>query len=161
MAKNNCDRCGKQLMPTQCGVCDGKGYYRELLIFKTECEVCSGRGRVLRCPDEFSHILEDLKLPSRYNLGPVYKNYRKSTLPKPSSPKVPLTGPKPVKPQTQVPPPWHPSYPFPWHPAHPRNPRNQPFSPLNPNSPTNPSNPRHPSHPLNPNNPINRKPFKK
>jgi hypothetical protein len=44
----------------------------------------------------------------------------------------------------QVPPPWHPSYPFPWHSMHHRNPRNQPFNPLNPNSPTNPMNPNNP-----------------
>ena len=51
-----CDRCEKQLQNVVCDACDGKGYYRELLIFKSECEVCSGNGRVLRCPDERQHI---------------------------------------------------------------------------------------------------------
>ncbi len=151
-----CDHCGKQLKNVPCSVCDGKGYYREWVIFKKDCEMCSGSGRVLRCPDELKHIIEDLKLPPKYETRSIYKNFQKNTSPKPltTTLKTPLITPKPPV-QPQIPPPWHPSYPNPWHPMHPRNPRNQPFSPLNPNSPTNPNNP------LNPNNPINRRPFKK
>jgi hypothetical protein len=158
--KQTCDRCGTPLENTECRVCNGKGYYRELLIFKTDCEACSGSGRVLRCPNEYRHILDDLNLSSNYSARSIYKGFQNSTFPKPKSGfNTRLTGTKPGQPQ--VPPPWHPSYPNPWHPMHPRNPRNQPFNPLNPNSPTNPMNPRNPHHPLNPNNPINKGPFKK
>ena len=149
-----CDRCGKQLKHVACGVCDGKGYYREWIIFKTECGACSGSGRILRCSNEYQHILDDLNLSPKLGTKSLYRNFRKSALPKITSIQAAnRTITKPHAPQ-QIPPPWHPRYPSPWHPMHPRNPGNQPFNPLNPNSPTNPNNP------MNPNNPINRKPFK-
>jgi hypothetical protein len=152
-----CDRCGKQLQYGPCYVCDGRGYYRTLVIFKTECEVCSGSGRVLRCPDEHQHVIEDLSLSPTFSTRSLYKGFQKSASTKTPVRKPSLTAT--VKPSApQVPPPWHPSYPNPWHPMHPNNPRNQPFNPLNPNSPTNPHNLRNPMHPLNPNNPMNRKP---
>ena len=152
-----CDRCGKQLQYVVCGACGGKGYYRELVIFKSKCEICSGNGRVLRCPDEHQHIIEDFKLPPKLNTKSLHKNFRKSASTKTPVLKTPRTTPNPPAPR-QIPPPWHPSYPNPWHPMHPRNPKNQPFNPLNPNSPTNPNNPL---NPLNPNNPMKRKPFKR
>ena len=149
-----CDRCKKQLKSYECNVCDGKGYFRKWIIFKNECEVCSGSGRVLRCPDEYQHILEDLKLSRELRTKSLYKNFRTPVLPK--NPFI-QAGQRTITkraPSQQIPPPWHPSYPNPWHPMHPRNPRNQPFNPQNPNSLINPNNP------MNPNNLLNRKPFK-
>jgi hypothetical protein len=139
-----CDRCGKRLQYRACGVCDGKGYYRKLVIFKNECEVCSGNGRVLRCPDEYQHIIEDLELSRKVNMKSLYRSFRGSASTTTPVLKPPLTTTKPpawqIPPRwyppyprpSQIPPPWHPSYPNPWHPMHPRNPRNQPFNPLNP-----------------------------
>lgn len=157
-----CRRCAKPLQRTVCLACGGKGYYRVWLFFRRDCEACSASGSVLRCPNEFQHIREDLKLPHSYTAASLYKSFRYGTVPRtplgakgaariPSasrySPKVPRSVPP------QVPPPWHPSYPNPWHPAHPQNPMNQPFHPMNPNSPSNPNNPM---NPMNPNNPMNR-----
>jgi hypothetical protein len=161
-----CDRCGEQLKRVACGACDGKGYYREWIIFKKECMACSGSGRILRCPNEYRHVVKDLNLSPKLGTKPLYRGFRKSPSPKISSSiavsRTITTPPArrtiirpPARPH--IPPPWHPSYPNPWHPMHPRNPRNQPFNPLNPNSPTNPNNPM---NPMNPNNPMRRKPFK-
>ena len=138
--KMTCDRCGKQLKFSDCNVCDGEGYFREWLVFKTVCEVCSGSGKILRCPDEYKHIREDFKLSPKFRSDALYKNFQNRSLPRPpSSFNSRLAGKKPDKPN--VPPPWHRNYPNPWHPMHPRNPNNQPFNPANRNSPFNPNNP--------------------
>lgn len=144
-----CDRCAEQLEYVACRACGGKGYFRVWIFFKRECGVCSGSGSVLRCPNEYQHIVEDFKLSRRPSVSSLYKNFRNVPLPKTQSgSKKPLTITNPP-PRLQIPPPWHPSYPNPWHPMHPRNPRNQPFSPMNPNSPTNPNNPMNPMNPIN------------
>jgi hypothetical protein len=149
-----CGRCTKPLKEAACSACGGRGSYPVWIFFSRECGVCDGSGRVLRCPDEYGHILEDLNLPTRHTARSLYRDFR-GIRPQaaPSAVEKQLATTRP-SPQPKIPPPWHPSYPFPWHPGHPRNPRNQLFNPMNPNSPTNPANPL---SPLNPNNPLRRK----
>lgn len=146
-----CGHCDQPMQQVACLACDGKGEQRVWLFFKRTCEVCHGSGTVIRCPNEYQHIISDLKLKLRPAPQTLYRNFQSTPSIKPFS----LAQKPPMKPKhPPVPPPWHPSYPNPWHPNHPRNPKNQPFSPLNPNSPTNLNNPR---HPFNRNNPVNRK----
>lgn len=63
MTHNNstCSSCGKPLSHQACIACEGSGFTRELALIKRECTVCHGSGRVLRCEDEFKHIVDDFK----------------------------------------------------------------------------------------------------
>lgn len=156
-SKNVCDKCGSKIKYFQCSACGGSGYYREWIFFKRDCGLCSGTGKVLRCPNEFKHIIEDLKLSRTLSTNSLYRNFRTN------APRRTTLGQTNLLPdtsfsRTQIPPPWHASYPNPWHPFHPNNPRNQPFNPVNPNSPNNPNNINNPNNPMNPmnrHNPFN------
>jgi len=126
-----CNTCNKPLKRAKCFVCNGKGYQRELLVFKSNCQSCNGRGWVLKCPDESSHILANLKtFNTKVNkkvLMPPPDYFRKTN---------PLDR---------------------FNPQSPFNPNN-PNSPWNINNPQNPNSLRNPN---NPNSPLHRNPFKK
>jgi hypothetical protein len=116
-----CDKCKKPLEDITCPACNGTGFYLGPFGAKKQCQNCKGSGRVLKCPDEMKHILEDLGVALPLDPKPIYNSFLKGK---------PFVLPS----EEKIIPPWHSDYPKPWHPNHPLNPNN----PLNPNSPIKP-----------------------
>jgi hypothetical protein len=125
------------------------------MLLKKECDVCKGSGKLWRCEDEFKHIVDDFKNTHKVNQKPASQNLRKTI---PHIPAPLNTQPKQPTPP-HIPPPWHPSFPSPFHPMHPENPWNfnnmhSPFNRYNPMNPNSPFNLNSPKHPFNRNNPT-------
>src|SRR5215510_8227069 len=125
----HCPQCDKLLHDVACDYCGGKGYIRKLLFFKSTCSLCHGRRARAKCPDEHSHIYENiLKLRDdsfRNNWIPVNARRAQRLLrgidwtqlspPSKFSPPPAKFSPPPA------PQPWEARYPIPWHQAHPRH----------------------------------------
>lgn len=126
-----CKNCNKPLEKTTCFACGGKGFKKELLIFKSNCQNCNGRGWILRCPDEISHITANLKTVNKKAFDP-----------------------------TKMPPPDYFRKMNPLDRSNPQSPfnPNNPNSHWNINNPQNPNSLRNPN---NPSSPLYRNPFKK
>lgn len=126
-SRPTCSQCGEPLEIRHCDACEGKGYTRVLAFFKAKCANCSGRGTISVCPKCVAVARMTAQKTARRQLFPSYlrliqavRDYQAGPHYDPRSAKNAAGGSG----SRVVPPPWHPSYPNPWHTMHPRNPNN-------------------------------------